>query len=198
MRVLLCRKAVTPCPRYKANPGSDFATHMKTIYLLMVIVLCQFSIPREAFAETREEARAQAMIESLQEQKAQSERNPFAHAKGKLQIDAEQGGQSSGGTVDIFVALAGASMVLLFGYLEWSDSRQWLPARVSTSPANENVQKLATRPRAKAPTGSRSRELSDHHSRIPGTATRITTVTSNCDLLRHLVCQHAKTRGNWS
>ena len=168
---------------------------MKTIYLLMIIMLCQFSVQHEAIAQTKEQARAQAMIESLQEQKAHSEMNLFARTKGKAQLHAEQNDESAGAASDIAVALAGVSLVLVFGYLEWSDSRQAYHCLHLKSPADENIRKNAHGVKKPSLTTSLSGDMRGTAANGLRAAAPIAARNTDCDLMRHLVCQHAKARG---
>ena len=172
-----------------------FATCMKKIYLLMMITLCQFAVQHEAIAQTREQARAQAMIESLQEQKVQSEMNLFAHAKGKARLHTGQNDESAGAASDIAVALVGVSLVLVFGYLEWSDSRQAYSYPHPKSPADENVCQIAHGVKKPSLIRNLSGDVRGTASNRPRTAAPIAARNTDCDLMRHLVCQHAKARG---
>ena len=178
-----------------ADSGVIFTNCMKTIFLLMMIVLCQFAVQHEAIAQTKEQARAQAMIESLQEQKAQSEMNLFAHAKRKARLHGEQNDESAGAASDIAVALVGVSLVLVFGYLEWSDSRQAYPYFHLKSPADENIRKNAHGVKKPSLTTSLSGDLRGTASNRLRAAAPIAARNTDCDLMRHLVCQHAKDRG---
>lgn len=185
-------------------------------------MLCQFATQHDAAAQTREETRTQAMIEVLQEQRAQSEMNQFAHRKGQFPPGSEQGDRVVG-LGDSAVVLLGLSLILAVGYAEWSQSSQNIRSLHAPSIVSVGVQRPADVAASASPTGlargadsSRLNLLAKakvhqkpdliaeplHRPRIESETTSkrtrpvasMTSGNSDCDLLRYLVCEHAKLR----
>jgi hypothetical protein len=187
---------------------------MKTIILLMTIMLCQFATQHDAMAQTREETRTQAMIEVLQEQRAQNEMNQFSRASGQFQLRSEQDGRAVGAG-DTVVVLLGLSLIFSLGYSEWRQSSQVSLSRHPASPAHDKVEGPANGVNTKAGNDKpkllatipvepkeesiverpRGRQVASETTQTrPRSATSMRSINSDCDLLRYLVCEHAKLR----
>ncbi len=162
------------------------------------------------------------MIEVLQEQRAQSEMNQFAHKKGQFPPGSEHRDRVVG-VGDSAVVLLGLSLILAVGYAEWSQSSQNIRSLNAPSIVRDGVQRPADVTASASPASwvrgadnNRLNLLAEaqvdqkadsiaeplHRPRIGSQTTTkrtrpaasMTSGNSDCDLLRYLVCEHAKLR----
>ena len=163
------------------------------------------------------------MIEVLQEQRAQNEMNQFAHKKGQFPAGSESGDRVVG-VGDTAVVLLGLSLIFALGYAEWSQSSQDIRSLHTPSIVRDRVQRPADDVTgsagspglargadsnslnllANAPVNLRAdliverphgqRTASETTPKRARLAASMTSGNSDCDLLRYLVCEHAKLR----